>query len=111
MKRIVASLGVAAIGSTAIQQAQAVNLSPQESTKPWSVSVGLRGFYDDNYLYESRDSQNIPDSFGVEIRPTVSLNMPLEQTYIGVDATYSGQWYDDDDHWDQAFIFAGIVNA
>ena len=112
MKRIVASIGAAAIGSTALHQAQAVNLSPQESTKPWSVSVGLRGFYDDNYLNEPRDSPDIPSSYGIEIRPNIGINIPLEQTYIGMDFTYIGEWYEDrsNDPWDNSFLLNGLVN-
>lgn len=109
MKRIFATIGVAAIGSTALQQAQAVDLSPQDSTKPWSVSVALRGFYDDNYLNAPRDG-DVRESWGFSVTPTVGLNIPLEQTYIGLDLTYSGQYYEDDSHWDQSFIAAGILN-
>jgi hypothetical protein len=110
MKRIVASIGVAAIGSTAFHQAEAVNLSPQESTKPWSVSLALRGFYDDNYLLAPWDSDNSPSSWGFEVRPTVSLNLPMEQTYVGFDFTYSGQYYEDDSHWDNTFLVGAVLN-
>jgi len=110
MKQIVASIGAVAIGSTALQQAQAVNLSPQESTKPWSVSVALRGFYDDNYTYQPRDSSDIPSSWGFEVRPTLGLNVPLEQTYFGLDLTYSGQWYEDDDYWQNTFLANALFN-
>ena len=118
MKRIVASIGAAAIGSTALQQAQAVNLTPQESTKPWSVGVALRGFYDDNYLIAPRGSTDgagnslVKESFGFEVRPTVGLNVPLEQTYFGLDLTYSGQWYEDrdDNQWDHTFLANALLN-
>lgn len=104
MKRIAASIGLVAIGSTVIQQANAVSLSPQEKTKPWSVGVALRGFYDDNYLLAERgDDARVNESFGFSVSPTVSLNLPLEQTYLGLDLGYGGSWYEDDSHYDQSF--------
>lgn len=118
MKRIFATIGAAAIGATTLQQAEAANLSSQESTKPWSVGVALRGFYDDNYLLAPRGSTDsagnsqVRESFGFEVRPTVGLNIPMEQTYFGLDLTYSGQWYEDrsDDHWDHSFLANAIFN-
>lgn len=113
MKKFVASIGAAAIGSAALPlaQAQTASLSPQESTKPWSVGVALRGFYDDNYLYAPRDSGDVRDSFGMNIRPTLGLNVPLEQTYLGLDLTYSGEWYEDrsDQAWDHSFLANAIL--
>ncbi|MCU0771835.1 MAG: outer membrane beta-barrel protein [Verrucomicrobia bacterium] len=115
MKKIFVSIGAAAIGAGALPlaQAQPVSLSPQESTKPWSVALALRGFYDDNYTYAARDSGDVRDSFGFQVRPTVGLNMPLEQTYIGLDFTYIGDWYEDrssDEAWDHSFLVNGMVS-
>lgn len=110
MNRILASLGAVAVGTTALQTANAVDLTPQESTKPWSLGVALRGFYDDNYLIRQRDDpRGSRDSFGFEVRPTVGLNIPLERTYFGVDYTFSGKWYEDrsssdDDAWDYSHL-------
>ncbi|MCU0787888.1 MAG: outer membrane beta-barrel protein, partial [Verrucomicrobia bacterium] len=72
--------------------------------------VGLRGFYDDNYLIAPRDSSNVLESWGFSVTPTLSLNIPLEQTYFGFDFTYSGQWYAQDNHWDNSYLASGVVN-
>ena len=48
MKRIVASIGLVAVGASGIQAALLPALT-KESGKPWSVSATLRGFYDDNF--------------------------------------------------------------
>jgi hypothetical protein len=104
MKRIVASFSAMALGATAIQSLQAQDLGSQTGDKPWSVSVALRGFYDDNYLAAPRDSNLVRDSFGFDIRPSVALGLSSEQTYFGVGYTFNGRYYEDserrDDPWD-----------
>jgi predicted porin len=66
-----------------------------ETTKPWSVSASLRGFYDDNYSAVSKTL--LPrSSVGFELRPTAGLNLfPTEQSYLGLQYTYSMKYYDD----------------
>lgn len=71
----------------------APTLSPQELSKMWSIAASMRAFYDDNYNTAPRGMAN--DSFGFEIQPTFSLNLPLEQTYIGFKVDYSYRWYED----------------
>ena len=60
----------------------------------WSVSGTLRGFYDDNYNTAPSGPQK-RDSFGFELSPSLSLNVPLQQTEIGLRYTYGLYYYQD----------------
>jgi hypothetical protein len=94
MKKIIASAGVAAIGVASLQAAYAPGLSPQEKSKPWTVGLSLRGFYDDNYLTSAAE----PDSFGIEVSPSIGVNLALDQTLIGFSYVYSMRYYEDRDN-------------
>jgi hypothetical protein len=108
MKKIIASAGLVAV-STAGLQAAAPGLSPMESTKPWSISATLRGFYDDNYTAIHKNFEE--ESWGVEVRPAVALNIPLDQTLLGASYVYSMRWYEarednSADHSHEVTLFA-----
>ena len=60
-------------------------------SKLWNVSATLRGFYDDNYTATSTKR----DSFGFEVAPSVSANMDMRQTDIGVRYTFGLYYYQD----------------
>ncbi|MBU6402591.1 MAG: outer membrane beta-barrel protein [Verrucomicrobia bacterium] len=108
MKKIIASTGLAALGAASLQGAYAPDLTSVQTAKPWSISAAVRGFYDDNYatrpstlapgtipagadarLYEKRGS------WGMDLNPTASLNLPLEQTYIGLNYSYHMMYFQD----------------
>jgi hypothetical protein len=93
MKKIIASASVAALGAASLQAAYAPGLSPVEKSKPWTISASLRGFYDDNYLTQSKALAR--DSFGIELSPSLAVNLALDQTLIGFSYTYSLRWYED----------------
>ncbi len=87
-----------------MQAAYAPGLSSTESSKVWSVSLGLRGFYDSNYNTAPED---VPagsgmvtsrGSFGFETTPKLSLNFPLESTLLGLDYAYGMRYYADRDN-------------
>jgi len=62
----------------------------------WSVSGTLRGFYDDNYNTASSSSLSGGEkkgSFGFEFSPQINLNVPLQQTELGVRYTYGMYYY------------------
>jgi len=105
MKTIAASVGLVAIGvSTLHSEAQSADT---QASKPWSVSLSLRGFYDDNV---NGTKNNKVDSFGFEVSPSLGYSIALDQTSIDLGYTYSGKYYDDppngrSDHWDQNHIF------
>lgn len=81
-----------AISATGLQAQYAPGLSRMETTKPWSISASLRGFYDDNYFAQPKGLAD--ESFGFELRPRVAFNLPMEQTYIGGSYTYSMKYYE-----------------
>lgn len=93
MKRIIACAGIAALGAVSLQAAYAPGLSSTESSKAWSVSLGLRGFYDSNY--NTAPESYAKDSFGLEVTPRLSLNVPLESTLLGLDYAYGMRYYAD----------------
>ena len=110
MKKIIASASLAALGAASVHAANAPGLTPVETSKPWSVSATLRGFYDDNYA--TRPGDVARDSFGFEFSPSVSLNLPLDQTYIGLSYTYGLRYYEarTDNTADHSHQFTGKLN-
>lgn len=96
MKKILTSAGLVALGAATVQAQQyaPAPLSSTQTTKPWSVSASLRGFYDDNYTTRPDGPQKL-DSFGVEVRPSLELNWTLPQTYIGLSYDYGMRYFED----------------
>lgn len=110
MKKTIASASLIALGAASIHAANAPGLTSIETSKPWSVSATLRGFYDDNYA--TRPSNIARDSFGFEFSPSASLNLPLDQTYIGLSYTYGLKYYEDrtKNTADHSHQFTGKLN-
>jgi hypothetical protein len=112
MKKVIASVGLVALSASGVQAA----LDPgttADTSKPWSVSATLRGFYDDNV-------QCVPDnttlsgasrgSPGYEISPMIMVNLPLEQTTLTLGYVYSFKYYENKpygsaDYYDQSHDF------
>lgn len=92
MKKVIASAGLVALGAASLQAAYAPGLSSQEASKAWNVSLAVRGFYDNNY--NTADSPADRDSFGIEFRPSVNVNLPMDQTLLTFGYTYSLKWYE-----------------
>ena len=93
MRKFFACVGLAAAGTTGLQAAYAPDLNSMETTKLWSLSGTLRGFYDDNYLTTSGPGKR--SSYGFEVSPSFSLNVPLQQTELGLRYTYGLYYYQD----------------
>src|SRR5215831_3735233 len=121
MKKIVASVGLVAIGVSGMESASAQALVGPDATKPWSLSATLRGFYDDNTATLPNDAP-VPagmhrDSFGFEVSPSAALVWAMQQTTINVGLIYSLKYYENEppgwtDHIDQTFSFnAGVTHA
>ena len=99
MKRLITSAGLVALGvaSAQAQNVAAPHLTSIETSKPWSVSATLRGFYDDNYSTRPSNPGSGPkkeDSFGFELSPSAELNWVLPQTYIGLSYVYGMRYYE-----------------
>ncbi len=100
MKKLIASASLISIGVAGMQAAYAPGLSSAEASKPWSIGASLRGFYDDNYT--TSPSALSRSTWGTEIEPSFGLNLPLDQTYIGLSYTYGAKYYEDSSKWDQS---------
>lgn len=93
MKKLFVSVGLVAIGTASLQAAYAPGLSSMEAAKMWSVSATLRGFYDDNYT--TAPSGSTRSSTGFEVSPTLSVDVPFQQTELGLHYTYGLYYYQD----------------
>jgi hypothetical protein len=92
MKKIIASASLAALGAASLQAAYAPGLSPQERSKPWTISGTLRGFYDDNPTASFKTDKQA--SWGIQLSPSLAVNLALDQTLIGFSYTYDMRWYE-----------------
>lgn len=91
MKRVITTAGLAVLG---VMSATAA--SSTETTKPWSVSAALRGFYDDNYATRNK-AVGKEGSGGFEVNPVVGFNIFREQTSISLTYSYDLRYYLDRD--------------
>jgi len=90
MKKFFVSMGLIAAGTASLQAAYAPEWN-STSASMWSVSGTLRGFYDDNYNTAPSGSET--GSLGLEVSPQISLNVPLQQTELGVRYIYGLYYY------------------
>lgn len=90
MKRIVTSVGIAALGAACIQNASAQGIGG-DGSKPWTVSASLRGFYDDNI---NTASVGEIDTFGFEVSPSFAAQLAMDQTTLSFAYTYAIKFYD-----------------
>jgi hypothetical protein len=90
MKKFFVSVGLIAAGTASLQGAYAPDWNSMEASM-WRVSGTLRGFYDDNY--ETAPNGTKQGSFGFEFSPEFELNVPLQQTELGVRYTYGLYYY------------------
>ena len=83
--------GFALVGAIGLQSGRAAD-SQILAPKVWDVSASLRGFYDDNYNISGGRG-----SFGTELVPSISFNVPLQQTDVGLRYVYGLYYYNDRD--------------
>ena len=113
MKKIVASVGLFAVGASGVHAATAAALSG-ESAKPWSVSATLRGFYDDNVGTAPNGSPKV-DTFGYQVSPGLNLNWSGEQTTLTLGYLYTFLYYENrppgnSKKYDQTHQFNALLN-
>jgi Putative beta-barrel porin 2 len=105
MKKIVASVGLVALGASGLQAVDQTAALNSESPRPWSISASLRGFYDDNI----NSSPVKVQSWGFEVSPSAIASWHLEQSTITLAYVYSYKYYEkkinSTDHTDQSHIF------
>lgn len=98
MKKLVASVGLVALGVSSVQTLSAQGLASPDPAKPWSISATLRGFYDDNFdtLPDDFNLQGSSrESWGYEIAPSAKLNLALDRTSIGLGYNYSYKYFEE----------------
>ena len=93
MRKIIASASLAALSAASVHTAYAQGLSTMEQSKPWSVGLAVRGFYDDNYTTSPSDISR--DSWGISVSPSASLTKVWDQTSLGLSYVYEMRWYED----------------
>ena len=93
MKKLFVSTGLVVIGVAGLQSAGAA-AADIVSPKAWTISGTLRGFYDDNYAIGTTKK----GSWGLEVSPSISVNVPLQQTDVGIRYYYSLYYYNDRDN-------------
>lgn len=119
MKRIVASVGLVAVGASSVQAALLPALTT-ESGKPWNLSATLRGFYDDNMngwgkAFSAPGYER--SSLGFEVSPSLQFSFPMEQTTLSFGYVYSFKYYENKpylnaENYDQTHNFnAALTHA
>jgi len=113
MNKIVASVGLVALGASSLQAASTAGLTP-DAVKPWSVALTLRGFYDDNINTVASNDPLNKDSFGFEVSPSVGFTWAVEQTAVSFNYLYSLKYYDtrpngNTENYDQTHTFNALL--
>ena len=96
-------------------------MARQQSGRPWSVAATVRGFYDDNIntspdkiITDARNGRGKKiiidpreESFGVQLSPSIHLNLAWDQTFLGLGYAYTLNWYEkrDPNNYDQSHEF------
>jgi Putative beta-barrel porin 2 len=109
MKKIVASVGLVALGASGLYSAPIPGLT-EEGGKNWTASLTLRGFYDDNFN-TVRSGPDKQDAFGFEVSPSIAAGFRFSpQTSLSLSYVYSFKYYDhkpleSSTKYDQSHIF------
>ena len=94
MKKIVASLGLLALGATGLPAINYGDLGVDAASKRWNASLALRGFFDDNYNTRA-DGPDKRSSPGFVVTPGASFNLPGSRTHFSSLLNYSMIYYQD----------------
>jgi hypothetical protein len=115
MKKLFASVGLAALGVSTLHAQYSPGPTPAELAKPWSVAVTLRGFYDDNPL-TINSGNSAPGAlsrnsgFGEEISPSATFNHTVNDTALSLSYVFDWQNYETtDSHSDSSHLFNASV--
>jgi hypothetical protein len=118
MKKIVASVGLVAVGASGLQAGLLPGMTA-ESGKPFTLSATLRGFYDDNVSTVPNGAALPPGykrySAGFEISPSIEFNFPLEQTTLSLGYVFDFKYYENKPvnntgNYDMSHDFHGAIN-
>lgn len=90
MNKIIASVGLVALGAANVQ---AQNAMDTPAAKWWNVQATVRGFFDDN-INSAQHPGPHSHVWGFEVRPKVGVTWSDDQTSITADYAYSFLHYD-----------------
>lgn len=96
-----------ALGAVAAHAQYAPGLTPLETSKAWSLSADLRGFYDDNYL--TLPKQFRESTWGTELSPSAAVNHSVQDTLMSASYVYDLRWYATHSATDQSHQFNGRI--
>lgn len=112
MNRIIASVGLVALGAASVQAQSSMSVPP---AKWWNVQATVRGFYDDN-LNNVNNASGIPKdhAWGYELSPKVGVTLGNDQTTLSAEYKYSFLYYDhkpfgNTTHYDQDHQFSLLL--
>jgi hypothetical protein len=108
MKKLFVTVGLTAIGASALHAQFAPTMSSEEMAKPWSLGATLRGFYDDNYL--TLPKSEAQSTYGIEFSPSVALNHSTDQTSYSLSFIYDLRWYEQTSTSDSSYQFNATMS-
>jgi len=93
MKNFIPSVSALSIGAASLAVTSALQAA-DGGAKPWTVRAGVSGFYNDN-VCTRRDLPKV-DSFGFELTPGFSVNLPVNdgQTTLGLRYDYLLRYFE-----------------
>lgn len=111
MNRIIASVGLVALGAASVQAQSSIMPPP---AKWWNVAATVRGFYDDNINTVPNSSGDKHHAWGYELSPKVGVALGNDQTTFTAEYRYSFLYYDhqllgNSTHYDQDHIFNALL--
>jgi hypothetical protein len=109
MKRIIASVGFAALGVSTLHAQYAPGVTPAEMANPrgWAVGATVREFYDDNYLTLPNSAAR--SSYGEEVSPSAALNGVFNNTTLTTSYVFDLKHYESTDLTDSSHQFNAQV--
>jgi hypothetical protein len=122
MNKVIASVGLAALSAASVQAQYTPNLTPLETSKPWTASISLRGFYDDNYLTLPHNYavgvnaagvavySHPLSSWGTEVIPSIAVNHSVADTLMSASYLYDLRWNENRSQTDQTHELTGRID-
>lgn len=80
------TIGVVGISSS-------IALAEDGDKKPLTLSLGLKGFYDDNIFTRSSKPEKV-DSFGFQIAPSIGYKISNGPTTFSIGYTFDAKWFE-----------------
>jgi hypothetical protein len=93
MNKIIASVGLVALGAANIQAQTTQTPITGPAAKWWNVQATVRGFYDDN-INAAHNPGSSDRVWGFEVNPKVGVSLGNDQTSFTADYAYALLYYD-----------------